>query len=182
MITRSSFPRRGHDLTVRGITLLGPYVRGGWLRASSTLIGVVYGLLNTCVAFASGSLPPVPITADPFRNFAECLNYLESTSRREASMAMPRRVKSLDGGAHQTILSSAGVVRGTAEQTTYNSEIGHVNRAIDVRFHSIVTSYDWERYTLTRQSAVLSGVRQSSYASQGIEVIPPGQSFGVPSK
>jgi hypothetical protein len=182
MVRLSAFPRPGHDYTVCGATLSGPSARRGRLRASSMLIGIVYGLLHTGVAFASGLLPPVPITAGPFRNFAECLNYLESTSRRQAAMAMPRPLKSRDGGTHQTILSSTGVVRGAGEQATYNSELGHVNRAIDVKFHSIVTSYDWERYTLTCQSAVFSGSQQSGYASQGIEVIAPGRALVLPSK
>jgi hypothetical protein len=182
MVTRSLHTRRFHDLSGFGAYLSGAVARGAWLRISSMLLAVVFGLLQSNLAFASGSLPPLPITAGPFPNFAGCLKYIEATYRRQAAMAMPKPLKSPHGGSHQTILSTKGVVRGVGEQATYDSEIGHVNRAVDIKFHLIVTSYDWERYTLNCQGAVFSGSREGGYASQGTEPIPPGKPLVVPTQ
>jgi hypothetical protein len=180
MVTRSLHPRRCHDLNGCGAYLSSAIVRGGRLKISVMLLAVICVLVQTDLAFASGSLPPLPITAGPFRNFAECLNYVESTYRRQAAMAMPKPLKSPHGGSHQTILSTKGVVRGVGEQATYDSEIGHVNRAVDIEFRLIITSYDWERYTLSCQGAVFTGSQQNGYASQGTEPIPPGKPLVVP--
>jgi hypothetical protein len=182
MVTRSLLACCCHDLKVCGAYLSNAVARGGRLRISSMLLAVICGLLQTDPAFASGLLPSVPITAGPFPNFVGCLNYVEATYRRQAAMAMPKPLRSPHGGTHQTILSTKGVVRGVGEQATYNAEIGHVNRAIDINFRLIVTSYDWERYTLSCQGAVFTGSQQNGYASQGTEPIPPGKPLVVPSQ
>jgi hypothetical protein len=133
---------------------------------------VTWVLLQCKIACASGSLPPISVAAGPFKTFAACLDYLESTYRQHTAMAMPEPVKNPQGGTYQTILTTQGVVRGVGQQATYEAEIGHVNRAIDTQFHQIVTSYDWLRYSLTCHGAVFSGSQQNGYALQGIEPMP----------
>jgi hypothetical protein len=142
------------------------------LRLSSQLLTVTWVFLQSHMAFASGSLPPMPLAAGPFKTFAACLDYLESTYRQHTAMAMPEPLKSPQGDTHQTILTTKGVVRGVGQQATYEAEIGHVNRRIDTQFHQIVTSYDWLRYSLTCHGAVFSGSQQNGYALQGLEPMP----------
>ncbi|MCB8877983.1 hypothetical protein [Acidisoma silvae] len=116
----------------------------------------------------------MPLTAGPFPNFAGCLGYLDATYKEQAAMAMPKPIVTRQGDTHQTILSTKGVDRGPGQQAVYEAEIGHVNRAIDTQFHQIVTSYDWQRFTLKCQGPVFSGSQQDGYDLQGIEQIPPG--------
>lgn len=124
-------------------------------------------------ALASGTLPPEPLTAGPFQTFADCLNYLETTHREQATLAMPKPLPTEKGGTHQTLVTTKGVLRGPGEQATYEAEIGFEFRATDTERQAIVTNYTWERYSLTCNGPTFSGSLERGYALPGFEPIRP---------
>lgn len=136
----------------------------------TTIAGACF-LLAAQSAFASGSLPPEPVMAGPFSNFAECLAYLETTHRSQAALAMPDPLPAENGGTHQTLVTTKGVSHGPNDQATYDAEVGYEYRSIDVASQSIVTNYSWERYSLACHGAAFTGSLQKGYALPGFEAI-----------
>lgn len=128
-------------------------------------------LLAAHSAFASGTLPPEPVTAGPFSSFAECLIHLETTYRDQTALAMPEPLPTEKGGTRQILVTSSGVSREPGEQATYEAEIGYEYRSIDAASQTIVTNYSWERYSLACHGSTFTGSLQKGYALPGAEAI-----------
>lgn len=159
---------------VRPMNTFRPYAqRDGYLAPAPlwTAMAGVCLLLAPQSAFASASLPPEPVVAGPFSNFAECLTHLETTQRSQAVLAMPEPLPAESGGTHQTLVTTKGVSRGPGEQATYDAEVGYEYRSIDTATQSIVTNYSWERYSLACRGAAFTGSLQKGYALPGSEAI-----------
>ncbi|KAA1174635.1 hypothetical protein FP026_29755 [Rhizobium tropici] len=159
---------------VRPMNTFRPYTRRDGYLAPALLWTATVGaclLLAAQSAFASGSLPPEPVAAGRFSNFAECLAYLETTQRSQAALAMPEPLPAENGGTRQVLVTTKGVSRGPDEQATYDAEVGYEYRSIDTASQSIVTNYSWERYSLACRGAAFTGSLQKGYALPGSEAI-----------
>lgn len=136
---------------------------------SAALAGIFFA---TGTALASGSLPPEPLSAGPFANFAACLAYLETTHQQLSAMAMPAPVANPAGGTRQVLVYTKGVSQDGGEKATYEAEIGYEFRHVDPERHSIITNYTWERYSMTCHGAAFDGTLDRGYALPGIAPAP----------
>ncbi|WP_168880195.1 hypothetical protein [Rhizobium sp. P28RR-XV] len=142
-------------------------------RPAATLSAVLAGaFFTTGAALASGSLPPEPLSAGPFANFAACLAYLESTHREQSAMAMPEPVTNPAGGTRQIRVYTNGVSQKEGEQATYEAEVGYEFRHVDAERRSIITNYTWERYSMACHGAVFDGTLDRGYALPGTAPAP----------
>lgn len=123
-------------------------------------------------ALASGSLPPEPLSAGPFANFAACLAYLETTHQQLSAMAMPAPIANPAGGTRQVLVYTKGVSQDGGEQATYEAEIGYEFRHVDPERRSIITNYTWERYSMACHGAAFDGTLNRGYALPGIAPAP----------
>lgn len=113
------------------------------------------------------------MTAGPFSNFTQCVDYLETMHREQAALAMPKPAPAKKGGTRQILVNTNGVSRESNEQATYDAEIGYEFRSIDIERRLIVTNYSWERYSLACHGSAFSGSVQKGYALPGLEAIRP---------
>jgi hypothetical protein len=136
------------------------------------VIAGIYLLLAAHPALASGSLPPEPLVAGPFSDFAACLSYLTAMDKEQAALAMPEPVATQEGGTRQTLVLTNGVSQGPGEQALYEAEVDYQNRAVDTRTQSVVTNISWERYSLSCHGTAFSGTMQRGYYLPAVEPAP----------
>lgn len=147
-------------------------------KAGRTIPAVIPGaaltgiFLATGAALASGSLPPEPLSAGPFANFAACVAYLETTHQQLSAMAMPKPVANPAGGTRQVLVSTKGMSQDGGEQATYEAEVGYEFRHVDPERRSVITNYTWERYSMACHGAAFDGTLDRGYALPGIAPAP----------
>jgi hypothetical protein len=89
--------------------------------------------LTTVPAYASGRLPPLPITPQAFHDFGACRAFLEDTYRQDTSRADPNPVAIEGGSTRQTLIESKGPITLDPSHARYEVTEGWQVRHLHLR-------------------------------------------------
>lgn len=128
--------------------------------------------LTTESAWASGRLPPEPLPARAFADFAACLGHLrERAAQDQASTRVPP-IEAADGSTRRKVAHTPGVRITAPEVAEYDVRTGFEERVPDRKAGFLVTHFSYEETRLSCSGAVLTGTLTKGFTLPGYETLP----------